>query len=290
MSAPAEERGGALSALLLILLITGAWWALALWPTASVEPDWLARTRAACFGSTRGGLPDAGGWILLVGEPAGMVAALVFGWGRSLRRDLWWIAEYRTGRIALGGFAALAVLGVGSIALRVSSLSAAGASLEKIGAPRRVDTPFPSVALVDQHGRLVTIDLFRGRKALLTFAYAHCTTVCPALVSALAAARREAKRDDVPLLVLTLDPWRDTPDRLPGLAQHWRLGPQDHVLSGAADDIQRALDALGVGRRRSETNGDVDHAAVAMILNEDGRVTWRVDGGAPSIAELVRKL
>src|SRR5688500_19433216 len=85
-----EERPGlALTALAAILVITAAWWALALWPAAA-EPEWLARTRAACFGSERGGLPDAGGWVLLVGEPIGMLVAPLAIGRRSPRRAIAW--------------------------------------------------------------------------------------------------------------------------------------------------------------------------------------------------------
>ena len=64
-------------ALLLVLVITAAWWALALWPTGAAEPESLLRTRAACFGSTARGLPDARDWVLLIGEPLGMPGVLV---------------------------------------------------------------------------------------------------------------------------------------------------------------------------------------------------------------------
>ena len=33
----------ALGALAVILGVTAAWWALALWPAGDVEPEWLAR-------------------------------------------------------------------------------------------------------------------------------------------------------------------------------------------------------------------------------------------------------
>ena len=49
--------------------ITAAWWALALWPLDAGAPTWLVRTRFVCFGSSENGLPHAGGWIALIGEP-----------------------------------------------------------------------------------------------------------------------------------------------------------------------------------------------------------------------------
>ena len=50
-------------------LVSVAWWALALWPASAATPEWLLRTREVCFGASRDTLPNAGGWILLIGEP-----------------------------------------------------------------------------------------------------------------------------------------------------------------------------------------------------------------------------
>ena len=87
-----SHRGGrpglALLTLVAIIAITAAWWALALWPVGASEPEWLLRTRAACFGSAPGGLPDAGGWVLLIGEPLGMTAFFLALWRHAVADDL----------------------------------------------------------------------------------------------------------------------------------------------------------------------------------------------------------
>ncbi|MGE5100526.1 MAG: SCO family protein, partial [Deltaproteobacteria bacterium] len=101
------------------------------------------------------------------------------------------------------------------------------------------------------------------------------------------AARRTGNRSDVPLVIVTLDPWRDTPDRLPTLAQHWGLGPRDHVLSGGLGEVEAALDSLGIGRRRDDVTGDIDHATTTLILDERGRIAWRIDGSAFGVADLL---
>ena len=92
---------------------------------------------------------------------------------------------------------------------------------------------------------------------------------------------------DVPIVVVTLDPWRDTPERLPTLIEHWELRVTDRLLSGRVADVEQVLDQLGIGRRRNEVTGDIDHAATVMILDGTGRITWRVDGGAFRVADLL---
>lgn len=284
--------GAALIALAAILAITAAWWALALWPVGAVEPDWLARTRAACFGSARGGLPDAGGWIVLVGEPLGLLVALVMGFGDSLRRDLRRLTARRMGRVAVTG-AVLAMIAV--VATVGTHIHRAWADVQPIGrgpesAITRANQSLPQARFVDQHGRSISFGDFRGRPMLLAFAYGHCTTVCPTVVTDLRAARRTLGHEKVGIAILTLDPWRDTPERLPAMAQHWNIESGDYLLSGAVSDVERALDELGIGRRRSETNGDIDHGTTVLLLDERGRITWRLDGTSAALPALLRKL
>lgn len=285
-----DRPGAALIALVAILAITAAWWALALWPAGATEPEWLARTRAACFGSAHGGLPDTGGWILLIGEPIGMLGVLLAVWGRSVKRDLLLIRTNRVWRVAGAGIAGLALVGAASLGLRVTRASGVdrSASAAPRGTALRLDLVPPAVVLTDQRGRRTSFADFRGQSVLLTFAFGHCSTVCPAIVNDLRAARHSANRPGVPLVVITLDPWRDTPDRLPTIAEHWGLASGDRVLSGSVAAVEQALDALGIGRRRNETTGDIEHGETAMILNERGRIAWRVDGGSTGVEALLR--
>src|SRR5207253_2865406 len=58
-----REDRVAFAGLVMICVITIAWWTLAPWPVSDA-PLWLVRTRAACFGVNETGLPDAGGWTV----------------------------------------------------------------------------------------------------------------------------------------------------------------------------------------------------------------------------------
>lgn len=286
LAADRERRGIALIALGVIGAITAAWWALALWPLDAGAPDWLARTRAACFGAARGGWPDAGGWILLIGEPLGMAAMLWSMYGRALHEDVRWVRARPVARAVAGMLLIGMVLVVGVTGVRAAhSWTIATPPASAFQRPVRTRLMAPSIALVDQAGREVSLaDL--SKPVVVTFAYGHCTTVCPLTVAALREARREQRRD-MAIVVVTVDPWRDTPDRLPSIARSWNLRPDDLVLSGTVANVSRVLDALGVGRRRNETNGDVDHAATAMLMRPGGRVAWRIDGPPAAFVSLL---
>lgn len=273
------------------LLVTAAWWALALAPVAD-PPPWLAAARAVCFGSTPTGLPDTYGWLLLVLAPGSMLAGIFAVWGRDIASALRWRGRRWAARIAIASAACALGAGVAWTAVRVvEGLALTRASYEPATASAlparypRLDRPLPSFRLVDQRGQVVTADDLRGRVALITFAFAHCATICPVIVRT-ARTATERLGDEAPeLLVLTLDPWRDTPSRLAQIHRDWHLPEHARVLSGAIADVTAALDAFGVPWSRDPTTGDVAHPPLVYLTDRQGRLAYAFNN--PTVAWLV---
>jgi protein SCO1/2 len=291
MKAPAAPWR-AVAALAAILVIAAGWWLFALWPVAAAAPAWVLRTRQVCFGAMGDTLPSAAGWLVLIGEPIGMIGLLIAVWGAELRSGLRLVANRAAGRLALaialflvlGGLSAAAVRVVGAGERFEAGHSDASSQLT------RVNDAAPALRLTDQAGQEVTLDEFRGRPVIVTFAFAHCATVCPLIVSEVLDARRQIESARPAILVVTLDPWRDTPGRLPSIAEAWKLDGDAHVLSGAPDDVERTLNAWRVPRTRNMKTGDVLHPAIIYIVGPDGRITYVLNGGADAIASAVRAL
>jgi cytochrome oxidase Cu insertion factor (SCO1/SenC/PrrC family) len=100
------------------------------------------------------------------------------------------------------------------------------------------------------------------------------------IVSEVVAARRRLGEDAPELLVITLDPWRDTTSRLPSIARAWGLSGGEHVLSGDAEEVERALTAWRVPRSRNSRTGDISHPAIVYVVSADGRIRYVLSGGA----------
>jgi protein SCO1 len=284
----------AVAALGAILVIAASWWALALWPVDGATPEWFLRTREVCFGTVRDGLPNAGGWILLIGQPLGMVALLAIVWPADLRAGFAKLLSRVPGQLVAGATAAAIVAGLGGVVVRVAGAGvetfAAGPDRDVVATLTRIDDAPPAMALVDQHGETVTLEAFRGRPVLVTFAFAHCDTICPLVVTDVTTAAARLSGDPPVVLVVTLDPWRDTPSRLPSIARAWGLPGDAHVLSGEAMAVERVLNAWRIPRVRNERTGDVSHPSLVYVLNRDGRITYVVPGGVDAIVAAVRAL
>jgi protein SCO1/2 len=150
--------------------------------------------------------------------------------------------------------------------------------------------------LTDQSGE--TFDLARymdrGRPVLVTFAFAHCETVCPVLVKDVLESQRIADQapdiDRPAVVVVTVDPWRDTPSRLAHVAHQWGLADDAHVLSGPVDAVLETLDAWQVSTSRNELTGEITHPAVVYVVDRLGRVAFTATGGGEYTAGLVGRL
>jgi protein SCO1/2 len=284
----------ALATLGALLAITASWWALALWPVASGGPEWVLRTREVCFGSTPDGLPDAGGWLLLIGQPLGMIGFLAAVWGTDLRAGFGLAMARLWGQLTIGVTAALVVASAWSVTARVRDAGrepfSAGEVRDIASQLTRLRQDPPQVPLLDQSNREITPATFLGRPVIVAFVYAHCETVCPQIVADVLAAQRRLDETRPVALFVTLDPWRDTPGRLPSIARQWRLGDDAHVLSEATEVVERTLNAWRVPRTRNQKTGDLTHPPIVYVIGTDGRITYAVGGTVAAIVAAVKAL
>lgn len=289
-----------------VLAVSAAWWGFALFAVPGA-PEWLDRARAVCFNITESGLPDAKGWLLLVGQPPAMLLALYAGWSGQLRDTLGHLARSPAGRrLAAGaGLAVAAFLAI--VAARVASMRlpppAVIAGIGGDGAETlpetypRLDRPWPETGgLVDQRGDPFTLKSLVGRRAFVAFAFGHCATICPVVVRNSLEARRieqasQAAGSDRAVVVLTLDPWRDTPSRLPVLAERYGLDPaRDFMVGGAAEAVTAALDAFGMARQRDSRTGDVVHPPLVYVVDDDGTLAYASTGVVAHLVQLAARL
>lgn len=277
-----------------ILAVSAAWWTLALWSVPGA-PEWLERTRSVCFNITETGLPDAKGWLLLIGQPPGMLAVLVVGWGKEVRASFRRLLSSAGGRmtvlgVAVAVFTGLTMAGTKVLNARVPEV-AWGTDEAAPETYPRLDRPWPAATgLVDQGGDVFGLTSLDEQPALVTFAFGHCKTLCPAVVHQARATRLELE-GDWPIVVLTLDPWRDTPSRLPALVEQFELDPErDFVVSGSVEDVNAALDAWGIPRERDEQTGDVTHPGIVYIVDSEGSLAYGATGGVAQMVSLAERV
>jgi cytochrome oxidase Cu insertion factor (SCO1/SenC/PrrC family) len=280
-------RPSKLPALVLVLWLGAVllWWGFAFMPLPATPPEWLAAARSACFGSAESGLPAAYGWALLVLAPASFLVGIFILWGAELPGSVRSVARSPLGMcVFLLIAAAVVVEGVW-----VSAKIRTGVAVAAWDQGAQDDSPLPAAyprqaagapdfTLVDQNGEKVSISRFKGQPVVLTFVFAHCQTMCPLVIQHIKQAAPGAR-----VLLVTLDPWRDTPNVLLGIARRWDVPKTFHVLSSrSAADVLRVVEAYQVPFERDEKTGEITHPGLVFLVDALGRLAYTFNNPSPT--------
>ena len=136
--------------------------------------------------------------------------------------------------------------------------------------------PVADFTLNSSLGKPVALSDFRGEHVLLYFGYTNCPDVCPLTLAEIKDARKRLgdKAEAVQPLFITLDPGRDTPERLAAYLEFF--DPAIIGLAGTLEEIQSLATRFGIffEQRDSGSAGGylVDHTSVVIVIDPEGRL------------------
>lgn len=149
---------------------------------------------------------------------------------------------------------------------------------------RSADGP---VRLGDLHGKLV----------LVYFGYTYCPDICPTSLAATGEGLKQLtpdERKDVAMIFVSVDPRRDTVERLKEYVAFF--DPAIVGVTGSADEVADVARRYGVfyAEQKVDTAGGgyvVDHSAETFIVGRDGRLVARMAHGTlpAQVAALIRQ-
>jgi protein SCO1/2 len=143
--------------------------------------------------------------------------------------------------------------------------------------------------LLNQEGREVKFvsEVIGERIVVMDFVYTTCTNVCPVLTALLSQVQRklgERLGDEVVMVTVTVDPIRDTPQRLKAHAAKYGAGEGWTWLTGPKPVVDDVLNGVGAYSANFE-----DHPP--MVLVGDGRTGhWSRFFGFPSPDRIIDRV
>ena len=138
-------------------------------------------------------------------------------------------------------------------------------------------------ALTDHNGKQRSLEDFRGQVVVMFFGFTHCPDVCPTTLAELAGAvkRLGPGGEKVQVLLVTIDPERDTPEMLAKYVT--AFNPKFLALRGNADETARVAKEFKVIYQKvagpREENYAMDHSAGSYIFDRQGRLRLYVGYG-----------
>jgi protein SCO1 len=159
--------------------------------------------------------------------------------------------------------------------------------------------PAADFTLTAHTGAPVSLHDFRGKLVLLYFGYTFCPGICPTTLANVAQVLRQfgARANQVQLLMISVDPERDTADKLAAYVTHFH--PSFIGLTGSVTDVAAVAPLFGIYYEKQEstdaTSYWVDHSATLLVIDQQGIMRFIIPFGtavqdmAADLASLLRE-
>ena len=132
----------------------------------------------------------------------------------------------------------------------------------------------------------VALHDFKGKLVLLYFGYTFCPDVCPTSMvvwSQVLNALSEEEQSHVQPIFISVDPERDTPERLAEYAPFFH--PAIIGLSGTPEHLREIAARYGAFYARQENVSAggyvIDHTAASFVIDADGRLVASIPHATP---------
>ena len=129
--------------------------------------------------------------------------------------------------------------------------------------------------LLNQDGKAIDLDVYRGKKVLVTMFYGSCPATCPLIIDTLRAIEKKVDdphRQDLRVLLVSLDSERDTPEALRKLADSRRIETSRWTLAHAdTASVRRIAAALSIQYKKLP-DGQFSHSTIISALDADGKI------------------
>ena len=139
-----------------------------------------------------------------------------------------------------------------------------------------VSRDVPPFELLDHNNRVFDNAALEQRWSFVFFGYTYCPDVCPTTLSVLnsIAQRLQDVDADIRFVMVTVDPERDTPERLAEFVTYFNgdfLG-----VTGSDQALEQLTRPLGILYQRVQPEAGsesylVDHTAAVFLFDPDGR-------------------
>jgi protein SCO1/2 len=157
--------------------------------------------------------------------------------------------------------------------------------------------PFPPAmdfTLTREDGSVFRLSAYRGNLILLFFGYTSCPDVCPTTLAELNLALERFDTDaaaQIKVLFVTVDPERDTPERVQEYVDHFNT---DFIgLSGSEEELAHVWNGYGIFREipegASASGYLVNHTARVTLIDREGNLRISFPYDAP-VEDMVHDL
>lgn len=141
----------------------------------------------------------------------------------------------------------------------------------------------------NQENDEVDLSHLGGKVSILSMVYTHCQFACPRILADMQAIEQDLRSKgvkNVNYVLVSIDPERDTPERLKAFYLENKLTTDWILLTSSAGNVMELAMVLGV-KYKTIGNSDFSHSNLITVLNEKGEIMHRQEGLGSSSDETV---
>lgn len=144
----------------------------------------------------------------------------------------------------------------------------------------------PAFSLDGSNGKKLSLRDHLGKVVILEFGFTFCSLVCPVTLARLTEVHQKlgSAARDVQLIYVTVDPMRDSPERL---REHLAAyNPSFLGATGTPDELAAVQKAYGVVAEQAVSQnqalGYVNHSSSLYLIDRQGKMRGLVPFGTPA--------
>lgn len=156
----------------------------------------------------------------------------------------------------------------------------------------------PAFEAVDQEGKEITLESYKGKVLLVDFIFTRCPNICPPMTSNMVRVQKELKKQnvDAQIISFTADPLYDQPKVLKQFAEKYQADLQNWSFL-QVKDLKTVQDIVKVGFKGIVTQQKgpseefpilVNHPSQFYLIDQKGQVRKFYDGLKPDPKQITK--
>lgn len=144
-----------------------------------------------------------------------------------------------------------------------------------------------------QHNEKIELKELKGDVLVMVMIYTSCQTACPRLAADMRNIEKqipEDKKEQVTLVLVSIDPETDTPERMAAFAKENKMDSDKWVfLRGSEEDTREFAAVLAVNYKRISPL-DFSHSNIISVFDQEGELAHQQEGLSVSNKNTIAKI
>lgn len=201
-----------------------------------------------------------------------------------------------------GGMSKILLLGFAFIFLVMQSCNGKkeGNKSENKSVDKGIEKPISDLSIynlpskwTNQDGKTIKMENLKGKVLAMVMIYTSCKAACPRLVADMRNIEfrlPENIKKNVTLVLVSIDPTTDTPERLKSFSIENKMEGDQWVFLRSTEENTREFSAVLAVNYKKISPMDFSHSNIISVFNAKGELAYQQEGLGVSSDEIVNKI